>query len=78
MQTIEAHEVRKNLENMLDAVGRGDEFVILHCGKPLARLTRATPDTVIFPDRSELRTSLPPVRESASQAIRGLRDDERY
>ncbi|WP_375171137.1 type II toxin-antitoxin system Phd/YefM family antitoxin [Marinobacter sp.] len=78
MQTINAHDVRKKLDNMLDAVGRGDEFVILHCGKPVARLTRAMPDTVIFPDRSELRASLPPVRESASQAILGLRDDERY
>lgn len=78
MRKISVDEIRENLDSMLDAIGRGDEFVILHCGKPVACLTRALPDTVIFPDRSELRASLPPLRESASQAILGVRDNERY
>ena len=78
MRTINERDVRESLDIILDEIARGDEFVILHNGKPVACLTRALPDTVIFPDRSELRASLPPLRESASQAILGLRDNERY
>ena len=78
MQTINVRETRERLASLLDAVASGEEVIILRHGKPAARLISATPDSVVFPDRSELRASLLPANESAAEAIRTLRDDERY
>ena len=78
MQTINVRETREKLSNLLDAVAAGEEIVILRHGKPAARLTAALPEKIQFPNRSELRASLPPSRESSAQAVRELRDDERY
>ncbi|KPQ01660.1 type II toxin-antitoxin system Phd/YefM family antitoxin [Marinobacter sp. HL-58] len=78
MQTINVRETREKLSNLLDAVAAGEEIVILRHGKPAARLTAAYPEKIQFLDRSELRASLPPSNESSAQAVRELRDDERY
>ncbi|PLW83733.1 type II toxin-antitoxin system prevent-host-death family antitoxin [Kineobactrum sediminis] len=78
MQTINVRETRERLSNLLDAVAAGEEVLILRYGKPAARLTAALPEKIQFPNRSELRASLPPARESAAQAVRELRDEERY
>lgn len=78
MQTINVRETREKLSNLLDAVAAGEEIVILRHGKPAARLTAALPEKIQFPDRSELRDSLPPSQESSAQAIRNIRDNERY
>lgn len=56
----------------------GKEFVIRRRGKPVARLVAALPDSVVFPDRSVLRDSLPPVKVSTAENVLTLRDDERY
>ena len=78
MLTINVRETREKLANLLDAVAAGEEVVILRHGKPVARLTGALPEKIQFPNRSELRASLPPARESAAKAVRELRDEERY
>lgn len=78
MRTINVRETREKLADLLDAVASGEEIIILRHGKPAARLTSVLPESVAFPDRSELRASLPPTNESAATAIRALRDDERY
>ena len=78
MQTINVRETREKLSDLLDAVAAGEEIVILRHGKPAARLTAAYPETIQFLDRSGLRASLPPSRESSAQTVRELRDEERY
>lgn len=78
MQTINVRETREKLAKLLDAVASGEEIIILRHGKPAARLTSVLPESVAFPDRSELRSSLSPASENAAEAIRALRDDERY
>lgn len=78
MQTINVRETREKLSTLLDAVACGEEIIILRNGKPAARLTPITPETVTFPDRSDLRASLPPMKESSAEAVRSLREDERY
>lgn len=78
MQTINVRETREKLSHLLDAVAAGEDIVILRHGKPAARLTAALPEKIQFPNRSELRASLPHARESSAQAVRELRDDERY
>lgn len=78
MQTINVRETREKLSSLLDAVAGGEEIVILRHGRPAAKLVAATPAEVHFPDRSELRSQLPPTGEPSAQAIRKLRDEERY
>ncbi len=71
MRTVDVREAREKLSNLLDAVAEGDEIVILRHGKPAARLTAVLPERIRFPNRSELRVSLPPSRESSAQAEQG-------
>ena len=78
MQTINSREARENFDSLLNAVASGEEFVIIHCGKRVAHLTPASADSVAFPDRSALRASLPPAKESVDTTIRATRDNERY
>lgn len=66
MQTINAPETRENLGSLLDAMASGEEFVILRHGKPAARLTAALLESLMFPDRSKLRVSLPTASASAA------------
>ena len=78
MQKINVRETREKLSALLDAVVAGEEILILRHGRPVARLTGPDAGTIRFPDRSGLRASLPPGRESAAEAVRHLRDEERY
>lgn len=79
MQTINVRDTRNKLSSLLDAVAAGEEFVILRRGQPAAKLvSAATPSVVRFPDRRELRSELPPMRATAAESIRALRDEERY
>lgn len=78
MQTINVRETREKLSHLLDAVASGEEITILRHGKPAARLTAPQVEQVRFPDRSALRSALPPARQSSADVIRKLRDDERY
>lgn len=78
MQSINVRETRENLSSLLDAVAAGEEIIILRHGKPAARLLAPQVECVRFLDRSALRDSLPMAKESASEVVRNLRDDERY
>jgi prevent-host-death family protein len=78
MQTINVRETRERLSALLDAVAVGEEITILRHGKPVARLTTVLPERIQFPNRSELRASLPPALQSSAQMVRELRDGERY
>ena len=78
MQTINVRETRERLSTLLDAVAVGEEIIILRHGKPVARLTAPPPEKIQFSNRSKLRASLPPARESSAQVVRELRNGERY
>ena len=78
MITLNVRDTRERISQLLDAVAAGEEVVILRRGRPAARLVGPQEATVRFADRSELRNSLPPMKESAAETVRGIRDDERY
>ena len=78
MQTINVRETREKLSSLLDAVASGEEIVILRHGKPAARLCAAATGNIRFPDRSDLRSSLPPMKETSADAVRSLRDEDRF
>ena len=48
MTTVNIHEAKTNFSKLIDAVSRGDEFVIAKAGKPAAKLV---PIRVRAPER---------------------------
>lgn len=77
MTTINVRDARESISQLLDLVQTGEEVIILRRGKPVARLI-GPERTGSFPDRSQLRKSIPPMPQSAAEMVRSLRDDERY
>ncbi len=78
MQTLNVRETREQLSRLLDAVAAGEEVLILRHGRPAARLTAPEREAIRFPDRSALRQSLPAAGETSAQAVRSLREEDRY
>jgi len=77
MREVNVREAREQISRLLDAVEAGEEVVVTRHGKPAARLVAATQPMKPFPDRSALRASLPPMRSSAVDVVRALRDEDR-
>ncbi len=78
METINVREARERLSAVLDRVEAGEEVVIMRRDRPVARLIRAQSRWTEFPSRAALREALPPMREPVEDAIRALRDAERF
>lgn len=78
MDAINVREARERFSALLDRVEAGEEVVIQRRGKPVARLMRPESERHGFPSRAALRETLPPAREPATQAVRTVRDDERF
>jgi prevent-host-death family protein len=79
MEKVSVREARERLAHLLDSVASGEEVVIVRRGKPAARLTAVRkPRWQGFPDRSALRASVPKSVQGAAQAVRKLRDSERF
>lgn len=78
MRIVTASEARRQLPKLLAAVEAGEEIIITRRGRPVARLTSVAVGMSPFPDRSDLRNSVPPMESSAAKTIRELREDSRY
>jgi prevent-host-death family protein len=78
MRSVNVSETRENLAQLLDAVEAGEEVVIMRRDRPVARLVPMDKPMAPFLDRSRLRNELPPMKTTAAQAVRALRDEERY
>ena len=78
MQRINVREARQQISRLLDAVAVGEEIVIMRHGKPAARLlpvSEVETGKRCFPDRSALRSMVPPAKLSATELIREMRDE---
>lgn len=81
MKQMSVREARENFASMLTQVEQeGEEITILRYGKPVARVTRFEEKAPVpFISRAPLRDRLPPMRQTAAESIRALRDeDERF
>lgn len=78
MDSHNVREARERLSQLLDQVAAGEQVTITRRGKPVARLIPAVEPSIQFPDRGELRRSLPPAGEPAVDLVRRLREEERY
>jgi len=74
---VSVTEARREWSKLLAAVEAGESVIITRYGKPVAHLVPPG-GAARLPDGSRLRASMPPMRESAGEFIRKLRDDERY
>jgi prevent-host-death family protein len=78
MRRVNVSETRENLAELLTAVEAGEEIIIMRRDRPVAKLVALTKPTSPFLDRSQLRSEIPPMRTTAAQTIRELREEERY
>ncbi|MDZ7662834.1 type II toxin-antitoxin system prevent-host-death family antitoxin [Thiohalophilus sp.] len=78
MTTVNVRDARERFAQLLDEVAAGEEIIILRRGVPAARLVGMVAKSVSFPDRRQLRETLPPMETTAAEAVRELRDQERY
>ncbi len=78
MRRVNVSETRENLAELLTAVEAGEEIIIMRRDRPVAKLVALTKPTSPFLDRSRLRSEIPPMRTTAAQTIRELREEERY
>ena len=80
MAAINLADAKAHLSELVDRVEAGDSIEITRRGKPVARLTAiARPRKPV--DRAALQalTGMIPVqRETAAQAVRAMRDADRY
>jgi prevent-host-death family protein len=78
MRTVSVREARAAIGFLLDVVARGEAVVIERHGRPIARLVPIVADVPHLPDRSAFRQRLGEARESAREAVRAIRDEQRY
>ena len=77
MRRVSVTEARRRWSKLLALVEAGEAITITRYGVPVAHLAPLS-GAGRFLDRAPLRASVPPMRESAGEFIRKLRDDERY
>lgn len=78
MRTVNATHARRHLAALLQAVEAGETVIITRHGQPIAKLEPIATGMTPFPDRTELRNSLPPMTNSAAATVRQLREGSRY
>ena len=78
MKEVNVREARTNLAQILNEVEQGQEVRILRRGHPIAQMTRPEDTVQGFRSRADLRQELPPAHEEAAQAMRAIRDAERF
>jgi len=77
VRRVSVTEARREWSKLLAAVEAGESVIITRYGKPVAHLDPPG-GAARFLDGARLRAGMPPMRESAGEFIRKLRDDERY
>lgn len=78
MKAVSVREARKSISALLDAVERGEEITIQRRGRPIARLAPMNPVKRRFPDRRALRSRIRQSTVSSVDAVRRLREEERF
>jgi prevent-host-death family protein len=79
-RTVKLADAKAHLSELTDRAEHGEEIVITKRGRPVAVLSpvRRAKEPVDVDAARALLASLPPQTESAAEAIRRMRDEERY
>lgn len=78
MRAANISEARENLAELLKAVENGEDIIIMRRDRAIAILSPIDEPFSPFPDRTQFRSEIPPMKNTAAEAVRELRDDERY
>jgi len=80
MSAINLADAKAHLSELIDRVEAGDSIDITRRGKPVARLTAmARPRRRIdIATLKALTSTMPPQALDAAEAVRSMRDDDRY
>jgi antitoxin (DNA-binding transcriptional repressor) of toxin-antitoxin stability system len=79
MKQISISEARRRISEIITMVERGDEFVVLRQGCPIAKISRIERSNFGFPDMSAFRAEIgasadgEPLSETIIQMRRGAR-----
>lgn len=76
MRQVNVRDTRDQIARLLDVVETGEAVIVTRRGKPAARLVPIEEPMDPFPDRSGLRAMLRPMRTTAVDTVRALRDEE--
>ena len=76
VRRVNVRDTRDQIARLLDAVESGESVIVTRRGEPAARLVPIDEPMEPFPDRSALRSSLPPMRATAVDTVRALRDED--
>lgn len=77
-RTVSVSDAHENLAELLAAVERGEEIIITRRNKTIAKLTRPDEARKPFLEQGQFRSEIPPMKVSADQFTREMRDEERY
>lgn len=80
MVTVSLVEAKTQLSKLLDKVEGGETVVITRHGKPVANMIAAAQPKrpIPFEQLKAFRATMPRRRGSSAEAIRKMRDEERY
>lgn len=76
MKELKLGDLCEQMPHLVDGIADANEIIIARGRHPAARSVAVDWTVVSFPDRSELRTQLPPANEGVTDALRALRDAE--
>lgn len=78
VRIVNVSEAHEKLAELLLAVEVGEEIIITRRDRAVARLVAFDRTMSPFPDRSQLRSEIPPLNTSAAEVCREFRDEERH
>lgn len=80
MDTVSLAEAKARLSELIDRVEAGESIDITRRGKPVARLTAASPPrrSVDLAALRALTATMPPQSPGAGDLVRSMRDGDRY
>jgi prevent-host-death family protein len=77
MLHVNLANAKSRLSELVDRVEKGEEIVITRHGRPVARLSALERPKKPIPSMAEFRARMPKLKESLSESLRKVRDEQR-
>jgi prevent-host-death family protein len=77
MLNVNLADAKSRLSELVDRVEKGEEIVITRHGRPVARLSALERPKKPIPSMAEFRARMPKLKESLSESLRKVRDEQR-
>jgi prevent-host-death family protein len=77
MLNVNLADAKSRLSELVDRVEKGEEIIITRHGRPVARLSALERPKKPIPSMAEFRARMPKLKESLSESLRKVRDEQR-